>query len=85
MHEMHFSGKLWRYSSDIASWFFVTLKKEQAELFVGLKKKVRFPGWGQIPVIVTTGTSTWQTSLFPSKNGEYFLAIKAQIRKKENI
>lgn len=36
-------------------------------------------------VTVTLGSSAWETTLFPSKNGPYLLAIKASVRAKERI
>jgi hypothetical protein len=42
-------------------------------------------GWSSLPVTVTVGTSTWNTSIFWSKEGKYLLAIKADVRKKEKI
>lgn len=44
--------------------------------------------WGSVPIKATVGDSTWNTSLFPmgkwGKN-EYFIAINAKVRKKEEI
>lgn len=43
-------------------------------------------GWGSLPVSVSIGHTTWQTSIFPDKKaGTYLLPLKAQIRKKEDI
>lgn len=42
-------------------------------------------GWGSIPVVATIGSSQWETSIFPNKDGTYMLAIKAEIRKNESI
>jgi hypothetical protein len=41
--------------------------------------------WGYIPVTAKLGTTEWKTTLFPSKEGPYLLAIKASVRKKEAI
>ncbi len=42
--------------------------------------------WGSVRVSVTLGNSTWQTSLFPSKElGSYILPIKSAIRTAEKI
>ncbi|MDQ3008869.1 MAG: DUF1905 domain-containing protein [bacterium] len=43
-------------------------------------------GWGSLPVNVTTGKTTWKTSIFPDKeSGGYLLPLKADVRKKEGI
>ncbi len=43
-------------------------------------------GFGSLKVIVRVGTTKWKTSIFPeSKSGNYFLLLKSQLRKKENI
>ncbi len=46
---------------------------------------VRPGGWGSIPVVVTVGNTTWITSLFPMRGGQYFLPIKKLVAKKENL
>lgn len=43
-------------------------------------------GWGSLPVSVTVGGTTWETSIFPDKqSGTYLLPLKAQVRKKEGL
>lgn len=78
------TGILWKYSSDKASWFFVTLDKALADQIKGAKQSAS-TGWGQIKVEVTVGETTWKTSLFPAKKGEMILAIKKDVRQKEGI
>ncbi len=78
-------AKIWLYSGDKAAWHFVTLSKTIAE-----KIKVEFKqprrGWGSIPVVVTMGTSTWKTSVFPDKKtGSFVLPIKAKVRKAQGV
>lgn len=77
-------GKVW-LSSGIGGWHFVNLpvaeSSEISETFGDLKK-----GWGSIPVTVTMGKTRWKTSIFPSKKDLcYLLAIKADVRRRENI
>ncbi len=60
-------------------WFYILLPKiyiELSEEFFGKKFS---------PIIAKVGNTTWQTSIFPSKRGGSFIAIKADIRKAENI
>ncbi len=73
---------LWK--SD-ASWYFVTLPHEASDeidfRYVGPKR-----GFGSIRVRVTVGDTTWDTSVFPSKEAESFvLPVKAQVRKAEEL
>lgn len=43
-------------------------------------------GWGSLPVLVTIGKTTWQTSIFPDKqSGSYVLPLKAKVRQAEGI
>jgi hypothetical protein len=68
-----------------AAWRFLMLPKMQSE---EIKEKFGkcARGWGSLPVSVTIGETTWNTSIFPDKkSGTYLLPLKAQIRKKENI
>lgn len=37
-------------------------------------------GWGMIPVEVTLGRHTWETSLWP-KDGGYLLPVRARVRR----
>ena len=67
-----------------AGWHFISIpKKQSAEIKKNFGNKAR--GWKSLPVTVGVGKSVWKTSIFPSKEGEYLLAIKADIRKKERI
>ena len=60
------TGKIWLYPSDYARWHFVTIpKKESLEIskyYSELKK-----AWGSLPVTVTLGKTTWETSIFPDR------------------
>ncbi len=43
-------------------------------------------GWGSIRVTATIGETSWQTSMFPSKeSGGYLLPVKAAVRKAEGL
>lgn len=73
------------WSGDMAAWHFVAITKS-----VGQEVKQKFQknhrGFGSIPVTVTVGKTTWQTSIFPDKySGSYLLPLKAAVRKKEDI
>jgi Domain of unknown function (DUF1905) len=76
-------GVLWRYPGP-AGWYFVTLDAGLSQWIRALETK-RKVGWGYVKAQVTLGKSTWETTLFPSKEHGYLVAIKAVIRKKEKV
>jgi hypothetical protein len=78
-----FFAKVWLYPGK-AGWYFVTIKKEDAE---EMKKDYMWPrrGFGAIPVNVMIGKTKWKTSIFPEKTGSYVLPLKKEVRLKENI
>lgn len=77
--------KIWLYPGESANWHFITIPKKY-----GLNIKEKYGnaarGFGSLPVEVTIGKTTWQTSIFPDKySGSYILPVKAIIRKKESL
>lgn len=76
-------SQLWEYPGEHASWYFMSVDKETSEYI----KSNREPeaGFGSIKGEFTIGTTTWQTSLFPSKTGEYCIPIKKSVRKAEGL
>ncbi|MEK7134572.1 MAG: DUF1905 domain-containing protein [Patescibacteria group bacterium] len=84
-YECAFSSELWLYPTEAAAWHFITLPKKESE---AIKKTQIGPrrGWGSVPVSVTIGKTTWQTSIFPDKRlGAYVLPVKATVRAKEGL
>ncbi len=78
-----FTAPLWEWQE--ANWFFVTVPEqisdEIADLTAGLSA-----GFGSVRVEVTIGTSTWKTSLFPSKEeGAYVLPMKKAVRAAQGL
>lgn len=64
----------------LGGWHFVRVsEKDTVQL-----KKIKKTGYGLIPIQARLGTSTWATSFLPGKE-MYFVALKASVRKKENI
>jgi hypothetical protein len=83
-HSFAFTGEVWRWESEKASWFFVTLPLDTAEqirFFFPLRR-----GFGSIPVQVQIGASRWRTSIFPDKrSGSFILPLKAPVRRAESF
>lgn len=77
-------AKLWLWPGN-AAWHFVTLpKKTSTTIKTTFSDMAR--GFGSLPVTVTIGKTTWETSIFPdSKAGAYLLPIKAAVRKAEQL
>lgn len=74
-------GKVKVFSGQ-AAWFYVTVPRKHTDK---LKGKVKTTAWGFIPIEVTVGKTKWNTSLLPMGDGSFFIALKAQVRKKEDI
>jgi len=78
-----FQGKLWRYPGE-GSWHFVSLSKDLSR-DIKLISTGNTVGLGYVRVEVSVGRTIWKTTLFPSKDGCYYLAVKAGVRAKENL
>jgi hypothetical protein len=77
-------AKVWLYAG-IGGWHFVTLPVKQSLMIRALYSN-KSRSFGSIAVSVTIGKTQWKTSLFPDKkSNSYLFAIKAEVRKKENI
>lgn len=63
-------------------WVYVAVPKKHTDK---LKGNVKATAWGFIPITATAGKTSWKTSLLPMGDGSFFIAIKAQVRKKEKI
>lgn len=69
----------------MAAWRFVTLPRDISNE-IGIRYKNQKKGWGSIPVLVTVGKTSWETSIFPDKKSQsYLLPMKSEVRKKEGI
>ena len=69
---------------------FLRIPPEAAEAIVGHEFARRLEagkrlGFGSVKVTVTCGASRWQTSLFPNKDGSWFLPIKKPVRVAEDL
>lgn len=81
--DFRIQGKVWRYPGP-AGWYFVNTGPKVAReirFFEDLQKV----GWGYIKVSAQLGGTRWETTLFPTKEKDFLLAIKAAVRKSEGI
>jgi hypothetical protein len=77
-------SQVWRYKG-AAAWYFANLSVEQSAE-IKSRYGATAKGWGSIRVHVRIGKTEWSTSLFPDrKSGTYLFAIKADVRKAENL
>jgi hypothetical protein len=82
---------IWTSTEAPASWHFLTIDGESAEAIRATALMRRLEGgqrrgWGSIRVTATIGDTSWQTSVFPSKDsGGYLLPVKAAVRKAERL
>lgn len=78
-----FTAPLWPHLGE-GSWYFVTVPDEVSDEIRDLTEGRR-AGSGSVRVSVTVGGSTWRTSLFPDKSGNYLLPVKKQVRTAESL
>jgi hypothetical protein len=77
-------GKVWLYQG-FGGWHFVNLSAKHTSAVRTLFRIDARP-FGSIPAEVTIGKTKWRTSLFPDKKSDsYIFAIKADVRRKEQI
>lgn len=78
-----FEAEVRRWDGD-AAWFFATLPEQIAD-DIEDDAPIR-GGFGSVKVEVTVGSSTWSTSLFPSKQAASFvLPVKKAVRQREGL
>lgn len=79
-----FTAEVWEWTSR-TSWFFVNVPEDQAD-DIEERYRRRAAGFGSVRVEVTIGSTTWQTSIFPSKeNATYVLPLKKAVRVAEGL
>ena len=68
-----------------AAWFFLPVSGDVADS-IRAATRGRTGGFGSVRISATIGATTWQTSMFSSKDiGGYFLPLKAAVRKAERL
>jgi hypothetical protein len=82
-HTYRVRGRVFIYSAEVASWWFLPLSGAVSKK-IKVQNAVNARAWGSVPVVARIGTTSWQTSLFPTK-GVYLLPLKAKVRSQEHI
>jgi hypothetical protein len=62
----------------VSGWVYIPVPQRK---FPGVRKT----RWGLIPIQARVGNTSWKTSLLPMGGGSYFIALKAKVRKQEDI
>ena len=84
------TAQLWRWTGgDNGSWHFLTISGDAGEALTATALMRRLEGmargFGSLRVTATIGESTWQTSVFPSRETGWMLPVKAAVRKAEGL
>jgi len=81
-----FRAKLVPWSTQKATWHFVTLPVKISREIKALAPPSSRRGWRSVKVEAKIGKSKWQTSIFPdSKSGSHVLPVKAEVRRNEKV
>ena len=76
---IEFSSKVEKFP-DQMGWFYVKVPQKLLP-----KDLPTINQWKFTKIKATVGKTTWDTSLLPMKDGIKFIALKAEVRKKEGI
>jgi hypothetical protein len=74
-----FKGTLEKFPG-AGGWVYVAVPKKSTN---HLPQQSR--AWGTFPITVHVGKTFWHTKLMMKKGGDYFVALKAAVRKKEKL
>lgn len=85
MAEYEFEAALWRWDGHPGVWLFVTLPEDVTDEIDDAHPGPR-AGFGSVRVHVSIGTTSWRTSIFPSKDaGGFILPIKKTVRQAQGL
>ena len=77
--DFSFNGTVQKFPGS-GGWVYVAVPPQYTK-----ELKQRRPAWGMYPITVRIGTTSWKTKLMMKKGGDFFVALKAAIRSKEQI
>ena len=61
-------------------WVYVAVPKKYTN-----ELKQRRHAWGMYPITAYVGKTSWKTKLMMKKGGDFFIALKATVRNKEEV
>ena len=79
-----FTAPLWQWQARRDEWFFVSVPDDMSDE-IAARSEGLTGGFNSVPVVVTVGRTTWQTSIFPGGDGRYSLPMKKAVRVAEKI
>ena len=74
-----FTGTVQKFSGS-GGWVYVAVPPKYTK---ELKKRRR--AWGKYPITSHVGETSWKTKLMMKRGGDFFVALKAAVRDKEEI
>lgn len=77
--KISFKGKIQQFPGS-SGWHYVAVPKVYT---LDLNSQRR--AWGMYPIKVQVGNTSWGTKLMMKKGGDFFIALKQDVRKKENL
>ena len=83
MSTWRFEAPLWQWPG--GNWFFLTLPEDVSDDIAEASEGTA-GGFGSVRVEVTSGATTWRTSIFPSSSAQaYVLPVKKSVRQAERL
>ncbi len=83
MKSFEIKGKLIKPNG--SSWHFVYIPQALSQRIRDTARGMKGVNMSFIRVKATMGKTSWKTTLFPTKDGPYLIAIKADVRHKEEV
>lgn len=78
------TGPLWIWTGESGSWHFITIPEELSG-DIRAHSMAALRGFRSVKVEACIQGVRWRTSVFPQKSGDYFLPVKADVRRKAGI
>ena len=77
--DITFKGTVQKFPGS-GGWVYVAVPTKYTK-----ELKTRRRAWGMYPITAHVGKTSWKTKLMMKKGGDFFVALKTTIRKKEEI